>query len=869
MRKLLLALGLLVMSSFAYNQAEVCEAQCQGWKFVWQDDYHFDYVKTMCAKDPVSVGIDMVGFWADIATKSVGLQTYMEAYLCHDVVTTYLQPQITACKATCAADGLSYAPNLYLDDYSAYYSAERDEITVRVRNNGRAYIPGAYAVVYTGESDSASTPKNFRKIWNQSVPGLRPHDVRYLPEGFERDEYSFKVAYTPVAGKYNVVRVVLTPEDPRYLEMGMGDNTHEIVINDLPMPAYLQIESANFTRFEDSTNIFIVGANISNSGEVQADAEVRYYLGSPRADRLAATESIRVPAGGESRSEAVVTFLPGNLTSITVQVLMNGSVVAERTLYPHPAFYYIYGRVTDESGRPIAGAQVREGSFSSSDFPLQSNYQFQMADTDEGGDYMFPGVFTEEGLVTVSARKPGYFGNSTRVRVSFNGSSTMKTQRLRADIVLEQMPIEISTNYPSNGRYIVETDKGRYEGNYTFGVPIPVRGENGTIFISSPNCSFFAGSFNTEYYQGYLGGAPNATCLSPDANDDYSLLQEAALVWEKEYSGEEPRMAVFDKRGDHVYVQTSSTSTSYCNIYGYDLVSGNQLFRFNTSSICNKISMISPAYDGSQAYVGIGAQKTAKKGETHAKGYIIAENGAILQSWDFAEDSGSLQFTSAGAMAELVEGLLYFYAPGNLTLRDCNLVAGRECGAGGKSATIESMALTQNRVLGSCNSTACVFRPAYEGAVVLDRHYTNPISDGNYVNEDVFVADHKGGSYFRGGEALWSTERKTDWVSISPGGSYVVLAYDPYGIGIFSAEGRSLLNSSASATGMEATERGVFYATHQGAKLSVMRLSTMVEPQSTTTSGSGLYRTDFISTLFNALVAFYEWLVGSLSSMFG
>ncbi|MCI0503329.1 hypothetical protein L0Y65_01305 [Candidatus Micrarchaeota archaeon] len=876
MKKVLLFIGLLAIVSgvsFAYNQTEVCESQCQAWKFVWQDDFAFDYVKTMCAKDPTDVGLEMVGFWADIVEKGLPLQNFMEAYLCYDVVTTYLHPQIDACKATCRADNLSYAPNLYLDDYSVYYDDDEGEILIRIRNNGRAYMPGAFVAVYAGDSANTSKPTNFKMIKNATVGGTRPSSVRYLPEGYETAERTLTVPYTPKPDRYNVVQVVVTPEDIRYLEMGMRDNVYELTINDLPQPARLWIESANFTRFEDTTDTFIVSALVTNEGELPADAEVRYYLGSPHKNDLAASENVRVLAGGEVESEQPVIFQPGSSTYITVQLVSNGTVIMDRTLYPNPIFYYVEGKVMDEEGRAIPGAAVKVGSFTQSDFPLTSGQDI-ITMADETGHYDFYAPFTKEQAIRIHARKNGYFTNSTPINLEYVDDdetfSVWQVKRtIRADIILTQHPLEVGVDYPAPGRYIIETDKGRYTGNYTPGVPVPVRGENGTIFIASKNCSFFSGKFNSTYQDGYLEYRPNVTCLAPDANDDYILLSKEALLWDKQYSGEEPRLAVFDKRGDHVYVLTSDTETNFCNVYGYDLVSGSEQFRFETNSNCIQRSKISPAYDGSQVYIGMNAVRYASSGDKRARGHILAEDGDELYSWDFPEHAETLLYSSAGTMAELVYGVGKFYAPGNLTLKDCNLVHDRPCDSGGKAATIDALGLSGNRVIGSCNSTACIFTPAYDGAVMLDRHYTNPTGSGNYANDDLFIADYKGGAYFHEADEVWGTGRKTDYVSMSPGGSYVVLAYDPYAIEVFSPTGESLMNSTSSCSGIEATERGIFFASHKGAKLSIFRMSTMVEPGSSTTTGGGTLHTDFVSWVWDAIVSFYNALAQAISSMFG
>lgn len=864
MKKIFFVLVLLASFSFAYSQTEVCEAQCQAWKFVWQDDYSFDYLVTMCAKDPGDVGMEMVGFWADMVTQSIGLQTFMEAYICADVATTYIHPQIEACGATCAQDSLFYAPNLYLDDYSVYYSESNRQINVRVRNNGRAYLPASYAEVYAGESGNASIPASMRLLKNASVPGIRPQNVRYLPEGFENAEYAFTVAYTPAADKYNVVRV-LVHTDPRYAEMGTRDNKYELVINDLPLPADLRMEEAGFSRHEQETDIFIVHATITNEGELPADAEVRYYFGAPIHGDLAASEAIRVAAGGEAYSEQPITFTPGKSSYITIQVFSEGNVAAERTLYLNPVFFYVYGKVTDEEGRAIPGAAVKVGTFSNTDFPLTTGGQM-ITMSDDSGNYEFASPFSEERTITVSAQKNGYFANSTTATFVYNGTGTiwLQERRIRADISLTQHPIEVGIDYPARGRYIIETDKGRFTGEYTPGVPIPVRGSNGTIFVSSPLCSFFAGKFSTTYQSGYFENRPEVKCLSPDTNDDYSLLQEKQLLWEKEYSGEEPRAAYFSRRGDHAYVLTADTSTNFCSLYAYDLVGGNQLFAFRSNAPCAQKSMVSPSYDGSQAYFGVPAIGNPRRDGTPARGYILSNTGAVMRSWEFNTNTESLAHSSAAAMAELVQDPSRFYAPGNLTLENCNLVLDDACNGGGAHSSIESLGLSRNRAIGDCGENFCVFTPAYNDTIMLDRHYTNPIGSGNYANPDVFIADYRNGSYFRGGEILWGVEEKVERASISPGGRYVALAYDPYKIEIFSAEGQSLLSSGDHATGMEATERGIFYATHQGNRIKFYRLSTMVEPSSTTTSGGGALHTGFVGQLWQALVDFYNWLVQSL-----
>jgi len=856
---------LAIPNLHAANQTEICKAQCAAYELAWQDHYCYQFVKEMCSKGDAETGLEMADFWASMVESEASYWIFVSAYACVDVIDDCIVPINTACANSCNANNLGYAPDLIVS--RLYYLEEDGVLETTVANRGLAYIEGAYATAYYGYSDSINDSPTMTKIGEWDVPALRPRNVRWSPEDLNWDYYH-NVTYPIKAGKYNVFKVFVHT-DPKFTEGSVNNNAMIYVVNDLPRPAELWIDSATATRYGGKTDTFTVDAKITNKGELPADAEVRYYLGSPRLNQLAASETVRVDAGDKAESEQQVVFQPGS-TYLTVQLVSEGNVIMERTLYPNPAFFYIEGRVTDEAGRPIPGAIVQVGPFSYSDFPLQSGDAI-VTIADEAGHYELPAVFTEEGTVSVYSRKPGYFTNSTNVTLTYESDRAFwdYERTITADLILTQEPVQVSMDYPARAKYIIETDKGRFTGDYAPGGVIPVQGANGTIFMASENCSYFVGKFNTSYQHGYLDYRPNVTCIAPDTNDDYTLLQKPELLWNKSFSGEEPRVVVFDRRGDHVYVLTADTGTNFNNVYGYDLVTGNQQFKFESGANGIQRSVVMPAYDGSQVYLGMLGPRYAKTGENQSKGYLVSESGQILYTWLFPETTETLLDSSAGSMAELVQYRLFFYAPGDIMLKQCNLVKDKPCEGASKSPTIDLLGISKNRAIGSCNSTSCVFRPAYDDVVMLDRHYANPVASGDYANDDVFVADYKGGSYYHNGDKAWGTDKDTVGVSMSPGGSYVVLVYDSHGMEVFAPDGDSLYSSDVMATGAEATERGIFYATHQGNRLSIYRLSTMTEPSSTTTTTGGTLHTGFVDQFFQALVDIYNAFMQWISSLFG
>ncbi|MFH0737453.1 MAG: hypothetical protein V1827_02055 [Candidatus Micrarchaeota archaeon] len=868
MRKLffiaLIALGAL---SFSANQTEVCKAQCSAYELVWMDDYCFSYIQEMCAKDPTDVGLDMIGFWADMVLKDISLQTYMEAYICVDMVEQCVVPVNNACMAYCRTNNQGYAPNPHLDDDSIYYSEKDKKLHIRVENTGLAYIDRVYVKTETGSSDTYGVVPKLTQKDARTLEGLRPHYVRWSPEDMVWDR-TFTVDYQPTVDKYNVVRVSVST-DPWAVESTTADNSVDFIINDLPNPAFLQLERANATRVEPSTTMFLIKTAVKNTGEVSGDATLKYYLGSAYNNTPFAQTQVSVAGNGTASDEQYYEFTSPRKTSITIELVKDGQVIGTRTLFLEPQFLLVRGTVTDDIENPLEKAWIETRH--ESNFFTGPTINL-ITGTDEKGDYEFYLYLTEEGPYPISASKQGYFGNSTTFNYVYNDSDRyfFDTEKIvDIDFTLTQHPLELNpANYPEDAMYIVETDRDRFAGEYVYGAGnIPIRGGNGTLFITSKRCSPYASDFLTRM-NGSDMAVSDVKCLNADSVDDYTVLDKEVKLWEKTYDGEEPRMAFFDKRGDHAYVLTANNDNNFCNVYGYDLVTGNQQFRFTSNSNCIQRSMVVPAYDGESVYIGMNAVKYAKAGDTRAKGYRLSETGVILDEWQFPENTESLERSSATEYLDIVEDF-EFYLTDNRTIEDCMLTPGHTCDPPGGKYSIEYLGISKNRVLGKCNNTLCLFTLAYNDYTPLEGGYMNHEGDGNYANDDVFVFYYDGGRYYSDGDREWEVKADLDDASMSPGGSFIAVAYDPYAIEIFNADGENLTKTKHHATGLEATERGIFFATHQGPKIEFYRLSTMVEPGSSTTTTQNQGNTSFVAQFFQVLSDAYNAVVDWLKGLFG
>jgi len=867
MRTLIFIVLILASTVFAANQTDVCRAQCSAYELVWMDDTCFSYIQELCAKDPTNVGLDMIGFWSDMVLKDVSLQTYMEAFICVDLVEDCVVPVNNACRTYCEGNNRGYAPNPYLDSRSVFYNEKDKKLHITVNNGGLAYIDKVYVLTETGSSDAYGVVPKLAKIDNRTLQGMRPSNVRWSPASLKSDQ-TFTLNYQPTADKYNVVRVTIST-DPRFVESSTGDNVYELIINDLPEPAYLEIKSANAERVLPSTTMFKIDTVVKNSGELSGDAKLRYFLGAPLKNQLIYERSISVAAGAEAPDEQYYTFESPNETAIYIQLIKDGKVIGERTLFLEPQFLLVRGTVEDDLGNPLEKAWIETRHESAFFTGPTINL---ITGTDAKGDYEFYLYLTEEGSYPISASKQGYFGNSTAINFTYNDSGGYffdNKKVMYLDFTLTQHPVQINpANYPVDGRYIIETDRGRFADEYIRGAGnIPIKGGNGTLFISSKNCSPYTSDFLTRF-NGSDMAKSDIRCLSPDKDDEYTILDKEVKLWEKSYDGEEPRMAVFDKRGDHVYVLTANNGDNFCNVYAYD-INGNPQYKKAYNSNCIGRSRLVPAYDGSALFIGMNAVKYASAGDTRAQGYRIAGDGAVLDSWLFPEHTESLEFSSATEFLDIVENH-EFYLTKNRTIETCMLTPGRTCDPPSGRYAVEQLGISKNRALGTCNNTLCVFTLAYPDYIKLEGVWSDNDAASNYANDDLFVFNYEAGKYFANGTKKWSISEKIDDASMSPGGKYLAVAYDPYGIEILNASGKKLTKKlSARASGLEATERGIFFAKNHGNTLEVYRISTMVEPQSSSTTAQSQGNTSFVGQLFQALADAYNGLISWLKDAFG
>jgi hypothetical protein len=866
-RPIMVLLAILAFSSFSFsadvNQSGVCYSQCAVYDLVWQDDYCWATFQHFCTMDKTDVALEMVGAWVSYVERGPDFNFLATTYMCVELVDECIGPILDNCRASCAYDNLAYAPNLYV--HSAYYDEDDGYLHVTVRNNGLAYMPAASIAAYGAHSDAYGVnDSDFSLILNTSIPALRPHDVHYSPTSYI-DEQKFIFDWQPEDGEYNVARMVITA-DPDYAERSSRDNTFDLVINDLPSPADVRLGALSAERQAPQTDSFIITAPLENLGEQSADVTVEFYVGKPIPANLVASEGATL-SGGESEDVlALVVFPSPSSIYSTVRVVSGGKVVAESRIYPGPQFLKISGIVVDEEGNPVSGASI--GDSKGSGFPLVSGTA-RYTTSDSRGKFEFP-LYSREGTINLYASANGYFSNQTSVRFVYDAGDDFIVDELQSvyvTIVLTQHPLEIVVDYPERGRFIIETDKGRYTGEYIPTVGIPVRGNNGTLAVFSSLCSPFITEFNTSF-QGTSVQAPGIYCLDPDEDDDYQPTDSKSLVFEKEYPSEIAEMGFFDKRGDHAYVVTINKDDSLCNLYSYSLPGGEQLYRKALNTHCLQSSAFIPSYDGSMLYVGLGVAKTVKTGLNHSVGYILDEQGNALSSWDYPDMTYNLEHSSATEFLDILEfmpGSVYREAP----VEECMLIEALLCNASPTRYSIDDFGISKNRALGTCNSSSCVFTLGDTDYVQIPKVPAGGMVVGNYVNDDLFSASSKGGSYLQGGTALWSVTDRISDISMSPGGGYVLVSTEPYGMKLFQSDGTDVTPSDVakdSARGFGATERGIFYFSTKNSKGTVYRMTTMAEPESGTSSSDSGGFFNFIGLLFQYLLDMFNAMIDYFAS---
>ncbi|MEM4366564.1 MAG: carboxypeptidase-like regulatory domain-containing protein [Candidatus Anstonellales archaeon] len=881
------------------NQKEVCFSQCMAYHLAWKQDPVYRLIESQCSIGSGDLLMEMANAWAAYVTREFDFLTIANAWVCKVNIDTYIRPFVRGCNYTCNVDDTFYAPNLVVAGERIYYNERDKKLRITILNSAFSYLDSAEVYVYAGYDDEINAnPGNMKQIGHVKLNCFTPVEPRIIPNSSCWYEKTFEVDWSHEKDMFNVVRIVAKPSNSEVVESSTKDNAYTFILNDLPLPPDIKIDGIRHRRLEPETNSFRISVDVRNTGEQTGSACISLYYGSYLNNEKAYHECFDIGRDETKSFERDVIFSTPYPDFITI-TLVDGqnNMVGYEVVYMRPQLYTIMGTVRDERGNAVENAYVYIG-----DGKMAVN-------TNADGTYIIRFISTE-GDYSITAQKRGYFKDKKDFSISYSidedtveNKAWVVERYIYIDFVVKQYPLDLYIGYPSDGWYNINTNKGQYRGRYielnaTKGgkrmISIPAEGSNGTIVVTSQNCSALVRDFSAKPEEAISSTLLNASgsyesyeyshelpmgvikCMKFDIDDEYTPLERKQLVFEKSYEEETPHIAVFSKNGKRLYVLTVSKSTSICKVHSYDLKSGNLIYSKSLEAKClgKYSSKLIPAYDGSSLYVGIGSNREGK-----GKGYILAEDGGIKEEWEWPEYVESLSSSSATDQLDFIlessEGVLY--SPGYGYAEKCMLSAGYDCNATNMGILVKRLGLSRNRAIGECGEEhkLCIFVLNSPYAYILsDDLYNDEEAQGNYANDDVFTMKYNEVKYYKDGKERWRQTGSFNGISVSPGGRYLAISHEPYGIELFRTDSFAQPIhiegiEYSMPIGMEATESGIYYA-EAGAKwIKVYSLTNIVEPKSETVIAGEGKATGFIEGIIEAAKELLKEAVEFIKRIFG
>ncbi len=168
-------------------------------------------------------------------------------------------------------------------------------------------------------------------------------------------------------------------------------------------------------------------ASVSLSKQDAADSYERYSVKQP-ADQAGRARFEHLPEG----SYSVYVKAPGAIPARSVALVAKAPDAAQKVRIALTAGATIEGRVTDEEGRPIPGAEVRAYRRVPSRKPggLPDSESWTTGIADDSGSFVVESA--GPGAWTCSARAPGYVSGSARVEVAEAAEYSVTVMLLRA-----------------------------------------------------------------------------------------------------------------------------------------------------------------------------------------------------------------------------------------------------------------------------------------------------------------------------------------------------------------------------------------------------------------------------------------------------
>ena len=135
-------------SATAEQTFNLCYSQCAAYKFIWQGDYCYDLFTQQCGVDSGNTYIKTIQFLKDvkgILQQGEGIDKIFTAwFVCKPLIQNCIVPQLTACRNTCQANLLYYAPDLSVGHPDSryrgvIYDANNHKLIFKLINNGLGY----------------------------------------------------------------------------------------------------------------------------------------------------------------------------------------------------------------------------------------------------------------------------------------------------------------------------------------------------------------------------------------------------------------------------------------------------------------------------------------------------------------------------------------------------------------------------------------------------------------------------------------------------------------------------------------------------------------------------------------------------------
>ncbi len=776
-----------------YNQTELCVAECVGWKYAWNYNAAWEFFKYYCTADVSDAAWELVNLGISIMAKDAGVPDIVgTAIQCAIFAKKFIGPDIKSCRETCEIDNTYYAPDLA---FGNSYLLD-GETHLEIMNIGHSSLPNSTIYVYFY---SANSYENLSKakpelIYTEKLPQIKPltsyKSFNLEPKWSKTINLKEKMKEKKV---YKILAYIVSP----YEEVTEGNNIFEETYSKLPSAGNVQFSKKWFKRIKPYTNYFSYGLNFENTGDLESEVNVSFYLDSINGTLLK-NESFKLKNLEQKNISLNVNFTRWYQTLfVKIEILEKTNGGSRKREYlmnenSEAVFPNIAFSIYDDYNGYVRNATVKMGPYECT--------------TNSGGSCII--TVDKEGNYSIAVSSPYHYSNSTKVEIIYDPFF----DTIDVHLVLKTKNTTIKIIPPEKGKILVN-----YSNHFFFtdknSITIPY--SKGQIIYFSEHCKLYKTNFTEKTKEIKI----NTTCLYITPNS-YSLKQPEDIgfgLWNIKTL----KKVIFSKNGEYVYALYDRLHN--CYVQGYNIVKKEGLVYGPYKGNCN-------GYDIQTDYLG--------------DLLIERPNETLL----YKPSGGTpilINKTYYGKLNWLGDRLGSFsFKYGKMPLFNASL-----------SSYVLSTPMLCNYEIGTWDHKPAVFVFGYNEPLFFT-DFSFYSDDGSY--NGIFVFSGSKGTYLynKKGKVLWKIPNSYEQVEISPDGKWVMFLHtelELYDINKKKYKLPTKIKYNTKYIG--ATDTGLYAVVREENGYKIYRLSEFKEPKYSYGSSSA-EKNNIITQIISEIINF-------------